>query len=67
MVVPVFPRWIGSAIAGLEEANNLARENPPPDSDPIAECRVSNLFVKINSPQMNALGDLHAAIVATQP
>ena len=29
-----FPRRVDSAITGLEEANNLAGENPPPDSDP---------------------------------
>src|SRR5260370_1413872 len=29
----LFPRRIDSAIAGLEEAKNLARKSPPPDSD----------------------------------
>ena len=30
----LFPRRVDSAIAGLEEAKNLAGESPPPDSDP---------------------------------
>jgi hypothetical protein len=29
----LFPRRVDSAIAGLEEAKNLAGESPPPDSD----------------------------------
>jgi hypothetical protein len=30
----LFPRRVVSAIAGLEEAKNLAGKTPPPDSDP---------------------------------
>jgi hypothetical protein len=29
----LFPRRVDSAIAGLEEAKNLAGKTPPPDSD----------------------------------
>jgi hypothetical protein len=28
---------VDSAIAGLEEAKNLAGESPPPDSDPFSD------------------------------
>jgi hypothetical protein len=35
-----FPRRVVSAIAGLEEAKNLAGESPPPDSDLFDEVRV---------------------------
>ena len=30
----LFPRRVDSAIAGREEAKNLAGKSPPPDSDP---------------------------------
>jgi hypothetical protein len=32
----VFARRVGSAIAGLEEAKNLAGKAPPPGSDPFS-------------------------------
>ena len=32
-----FPRCVDSAIAGPEEAKNLAGESPPPDSDPFSD------------------------------
>jgi hypothetical protein len=33
----LFTRHIDSAIAGLEEAKNLAGGSPPPDSDPFSD------------------------------
>ena len=36
----MFPRRIDSAIAGLEEAKNLAGKVPPPDSDLFDDGRV---------------------------
>jgi hypothetical protein len=38
IVLPfLFPRRVASAIAGLEEAKNLAGKSPPPDSDPFSD------------------------------
>jgi len=40
MVLPFhFPRPVVSAIAGLEEAKNLAGRSPPPDSDPFNDAQ----------------------------
>ena len=36
-VLPFVPRRVDSAIARLEEAKNLARKVPPPDSDPFSD------------------------------
>ena len=33
----LFPRCVDSAIAGPEEAKNLAGKSPPPDSDPFSD------------------------------
>src|SRR5260370_585628 len=49
-----FPRRLVSAIAGLEEAKNLAGESPPPDSDLFDDGRVlkkSRLLVKQTRPK----------------
>jgi hypothetical protein len=37
MISFLFPRRVLSAIAGLEEAKNLAGKSPPPDSDPFSD------------------------------
>jgi hypothetical protein len=46
----LFPRRIDSAIAGLEEAKNLAGKNSPPDSDPF-DVRSCTRTVRIGSSQ----------------
>ena len=38
-----FPRRVVSAIAGLEEAKNLAGESPPPDSDPFSSAELGKI------------------------
>ena len=52
MIYFLFPRRVVSAIAGLEEAKNLAGESPPPDSDPFsdAESRKISPVCQPNSP-----------------
>jgi len=46
-----FPRRIDSAIAGLEEAKNLAGKWPPPDSDARSDAEVGKIssISQINS------------------
>ena len=46
----LFLRRVVSAIAGLEEAKNLAGESPPPDSDPF-DVRSCTKTVRIGSSQ----------------
>ena len=45
----LFPRRVNSAIAGLEEAKNLAGESPPADSDPLSDAESGENYANLSN------------------
>jgi hypothetical protein len=45
----LFPRRVDSAIAGLEEAKNLAEESPPPDPDSLSDAELRKNLANLSN------------------
>src|SRR6266550_9084640 len=45
----LFPRRVNSAIAGLEQAKNLAGESPPADSDPLSDAESGENYANLSN------------------
>jgi hypothetical protein len=48
MVLPFFSRCVDSAIAGPEEAKNLAGKSPPLDSDPFGDAEFAKNLARLS-------------------
>jgi hypothetical protein len=58
-----FPRYVDSAIAGPEEAKNLAGKDPPPVSDPFSSVEFGKNHVTLSRQNVKTKGCSHDAVI----